>query len=183
MLRKSYRRLSIALSSVWLVVGVVMFLCPAPSLAQEQLDTTHCDSIRNEVPPLLENALATGEGLEELAARAKEAKACYGNRLDAAWTIWLLDARVYALNELQRYSEAQEVVTELLTSYITQADSADVARFFMSQLRFQYRQGDFESAMETYKEGLLYALKLPEERYKPILRAVFAAYGSAKQPK
>ena len=101
------RKSSITLPSMCLVV-VVMNLCPALAWAQEQVDNTHCDAIRDEVPRLRERVLAAGEGLEDLAARAKEALDCYNGRLEPRWAIWLLTNRVYTLNRLQRYDEAQE---------------------------------------------------------------------------
>ena len=154
---------------MWLVVGVVLSLHPASSQAQEQVHTTHCEAIRDEVPRLLETVSATGEGLEELAAQAKEALDCYNGRLEPRWAVWLLTNRVYALNRLQRYTEAQEVVEQFFSIYAQQADSADIAGFYMWDLRFKYRQGEFEGALESHRQGLPYAHKLTDEYQKRYL--------------
>ena len=163
------RNCSITLPSLWLVVGVVMSLCPVSSRAQEQVDTTDCKAIRDQVPGLLEQAMATGERLEELAVQANEALKCHNGDIDHGWAIWLLDARAYGLDGLQRYSEAQEAVDEFLSTYLTRADSLAIARFYMWDLRFKHFDGRFKEALESYNEGLPYAHKLPEDLYRHYL--------------
>ena len=79
------------------------------------------------------------------------------------WVIWLMHQEMVALNGLQRYTEAQAVVDEFFRTYTTRADSGDVARFYMWDLKFKYRLGEFDKALESYERGLPYAPKLPEE--------------------
>jgi len=157
------------LPSMCLVVVGVMYLCPAIAWAQVQVENTQCETIRNEVPPLREKALATGEGLEDLGVRAKETLDCYGDRIDPAWGIWLLYTRAYALRRLQRYAEAQDVVDEFFSVYPTRADSASIARFYKLDLVLKYFDGKFSEAMESYHQGLPYAQKLSDESYKSYL--------------
>ncbi len=155
--------------SMCLVVVGLMTLCPALAWAQEQVENTQCETIRNQVPPLRERILATGEGLEDLAARTKETLDCYDGRIDLAWGVWLMQQRVFALNRLQRYTESQDVVDEFFSVYATRADSANMARFYMSSLYLKHIDGKFSEAMESYYQGLPYAHKLPDERYKRYL--------------
>ena len=164
--KKLRKNRSITLPSCCLVVVVMIALCPASAQAQEQSNTTDCETIRDEVVQLRGRALETGEGLEELALRAEEALSCYAGRLDHAWAVWLLIQRVYAFDALQRYSEAQGIVDDFFTSYAIDADSSSVARFYMWDLRFKYRQGEFGNALDAYQKGLPYAHKLSEDFHK-----------------
>ena len=107
--------------------------------------------------------------MEMLAAQAGEALRCIDGRIDHEWATWLLDTRAYALDELKQYKDAQEVVNDFFSHYVNQADSLLIARFYMWDLLFKYRQGQFEEALESYNRGLVYAPKLPEERYKRYL--------------
>ena len=184
MLKKLNRNSSMTPTSFCLVVVLVMILCPVSVLAQEQVNTTPCEAIRDEVSGLLDSARAHGEGLEELAEQTNEALNCFGRRIDHEWAIWLLDARAYALDGLQRYTEAQEVVDQFFSSYIGQADSLQVARFYMWDLKFKYRQEEFEKALESYEQGFPYARALPEEQYKHYrlnAGSVYLAQGEFKE--
>ncbi len=168
-LKYSNRRPSITLPSFCLVIGVVIALCPISAEAQGHLDTTECETIRDEVPRLLETTSTTGEGWEELAAQAKETLDCYRGRLEPDWAVWLLTNHVYALNRLQRYTEAQEVVDQFFGLYAQKADSADIAGFYMWDLRLKHFNGNFTEALDPYEKGLPYAHKLPDDYYKRYL--------------
>ena len=133
---------------------------------------------------LREHALETGEGLSELALRAEEALNCYAGRIDHDWAVWFMIQRAYAFDGLQRYNEAQEVVDEFFNTYLSETDSAAVARFYMWDLRFKHFDGRFKEALESYNKGLLYAHKLPEDFYKHYLLnagSVHMAQGKFKE--
>ena len=181
MLKKLKKNCSIALPSLCLVVVQVCSVVQAS--AQEGLG--HCQEFVQTVIDLRSGDRVTDR--DSLASRqiaAREARSCLEEAEELHWVIWLMQQEIVALNSLQRYAEAHAVVDAFFRTYTTRADSSDVARFYMWKLRFEYRQGAFQEALESYERGLPYAPKLPEERYKLYLLnagAVHLAEGEFKK--
>jgi len=136
MLNKLIKNCSIALPSLFLVIVQV---CPAvQTSAQEGL--AHCQEFVQTVIDLRNSERATER--DRLASRllaAKDALSCLEEAEEVHWVIWLMHQEMVALNGLQRYTEAQAVVDEFFRTYTTRADSGDVARFYMWDLKFKYR--------------------------------------------
>ena len=153
------------LSSMCLVV----VLCPiAPASAQD--DLSRCDTLLQTVIDLRSSERATERDiLESRLNVAKDALSCLDGRGELPWLTWLLQQEIVALNGLQRYREAQDVVDEFFSAYATRADYADVARFYMWDLRFKHIDGKFSEALESYHHGLPYAHKLTAEYQKHYL--------------
>ena len=163
---KLNRKSSITLPSVLLMVVV---LCPvAPASAQDGL--SRCDTLLQTVIDLRSHDRATEPDiLESRLNAAKDALSCIDGRGELPWLTWLPQQEIVALNGLQRYREAQDVVDEFFGAYATRADSADVARFYMWDLRFKHFDGKFSEALESYHQGLPYAHKLTDEYQKHYL--------------
>ena len=180
-LRKSNRKPSITLPSVfWMVV----VLCSAaPASAQSEI--ARCYTLLQTVIDLRSSDRATERDiLESRLQAATNALLCYDGRKEVQWLTWLMRQQIVALDGLQRYAAAQEVVDEFFSTYVGEADSAAVARFYMWDLKFKYRQGEFEKALASYHQGLDYAVKLPDERYKRYLLnagSVYLAQGEFKE--
>jgi len=179
--KKLKKNCSIALPSLFLVI---VQLCPAvPASAQEGL--AHCQGFVQTVIDLRSSDRATDRDI--LASRllaAQEAQSCLEEAEEVQWVIWLMHQEIVALNGLQRYAEAQAVVDAFFRTYTTRADSSDVARFYMWDLRFKHFDGRFTEALESYRQGLPYAPKLPEEWYKQYLLnagSVYMAEGQFKE--
>lgn len=148
---------------------LVVVLCSvAPASAQD--DLSRCDTLLQTVIDLRSSERATERDiLESRLNVAKDALSCLDGRGELPWTTWLMRQELVALNGLQRYTEAQDVVDEFFSAYAPRADSADVARFYMWDLRFKYFDGNFTEALESYRRGLPYTVRLPDERYKRYL--------------
>lgn len=149
--KKLKKNCSIALPSLFLLV---VQLCPAvPASAQEGL--AHCQGFVQTVIDLRSSDRATERDM--LASRllaAKDALSCLEEAEEVHWVIWLMHQEMVALNGLQRYAEAQAVVDAFFRTYTTRADSSDVARFYMWDLRFKHFDGRFTEALESYRHPL-----------------------------
>lgn len=179
--KKLNSRISIALPSVFLVVVVIGSAAPASA----QDDLSRCDTLLQTVIDLRSSDRATERDiLESRLQAATDAFSCYDGHKEVPWLTWLMRQKIVALDGLQHYAEAQEVVDAFFSTYWSEADSTAIARFYMWDLKFKYRQGEFEEALESYKQGLGYAVKLPEERYQRYLLnagSVYLAEGEFKE--
>ena len=145
--KKLNSRMSIALSSVFWVV--VMGCAAAPSSAQDHL--SRCDTLLQTVMDLRSSDQATARDiLEARLQAATDALSCYDGHKEVQWLAWLMRQKIVALDGLQHYAEAQEVVDAFFRTYWGEADSAAIARFYMWDLKFKYRQGEFEEALESH---------------------------------